>query len=235
MKPTVGVLPLWDEAKDSIWMLPGYMDGILTAGAVPLILPFSTDEEDIEKMISTCDGFLFTGGPDISPAVYGEEPIEGLNDICQKRDELEIALLKAALEYGKPVLGICRGIQLINAALGGTLYQDLPTQHPSDVIHRQQPPYDVPSHTVSVLKDSPLYEYIRTETADVNSSHHQAIKPSLRSLPQWHFPPTDLPKRFTDRKADFSGRFSGTPRDCLKKASITKRFSEHSSTRCEIN
>ena len=218
MKPTVGVLPLWDEAKDSIWMLPGYMDGILTAGAVPLILPFSTDEEDIEKMISTCDGFLFTGGPDISPAVYGEEPIEGLNDICQKRDELEIALLKAALEYGKPVLGICRGIQLINAALGGTLYQDLPTQHPSDVIHRQQPPYDVPSHTVSVLKDSPLYEYIRTETADVNSSHHQAIKTLSAELTAMAFSPDGLTEAVYRPKSRFLWAVQWHPERLFKKS-----------------
>ena len=192
MKPTVGVLPLWDEAKDSIWMLPGYMDGILAADAIPFILPFSTDENDIEKMISTCNGFLFTGGPDVSPSVYGEEAIDGLNDICEKRDELEIALLKAALEYDKPILGICRGIQMINAVLGGTLYQDLPTQHPSEINHRQQPPYDVPSHKVSVLKDSPLYEYIRTETADVNSSHHQAIKTLSAELTAMAFSPDGL-------------------------------------------
>lgn len=212
MKPTVGVLPLWDEAKDSIWMLPGYMNGILAAGAVPVILPFSTDEQDIEKILSFCSGFLFTGGQDISPEIYGEEPIEGLNDVCQKRDELEIAVFKAALGYDKPVLGICRGIQLINAALGGTLYQDLPTQRPSDIVHRQQPPYDVPSHTVSVLKDTPLFEYLKNETLQVNSSHHQAIKTLSDELKAMAFSPDGITEAVYRPKSRFLWAVQWHPR-----------------------
>jgi putative glutamine amidotransferase len=176
MKPIIGVLPLWDEQKDSLWMLPGYLDGIALAGGIPVIFPFTSDEDDIARVMSGCGGFLLTGGHDVSPGVYGEEPLEGLVDCCEKRDVLEGIVLKRAIAEDRPVLGICRGIQFINAALGGTLYQDLPTQHPSDVIHRQQPPYDVPSHVVHVVPDSPLHRYLGTDMLRVNSSHHQAIK-----------------------------------------------------------
>ena len=185
MKPTVGVLPLWDEDKNSIWMLPGYMDGLLSAGALPVILPFSTENSDLERIFEICDGFLFTGGQDVSPALYNEIPIDGINCICEKRDILEIEIFRRAFALDKPILGICRGIQLINVAMGGTLYQDLHLQYPSDIIHRQSPPYDIPSHTVTIEERCPLFNCLGINSADVNSSHHQAIKnlaPGLKAM-----------------------------------------------------
>ena len=176
MKPIVGVMPLWDDEKDSIWMLPGYMDGIHQAGGIPIILPFSTDETEIKRLAGLCDGFLFTGGHDVSPKLYNEEPLDGLVSCCEMRDDMETVYLHEAISSHKPVLGICRGIQFINAALGGTLYQDLPLQHPSDIEHHQKPPYDVLSHDVMIEKDSPLHLCLKTETLLVNSYHHQAVK-----------------------------------------------------------
>jgi putative glutamine amidotransferase len=99
-------------------------------------------------MSGLCDGFLFTGGHDVSPELYHEEPLRELISCCEVRDRMEAAYLHEAVSMNKPALGICRGIQLINAALGGKLYQDLPTQHPSDVEHHQSPPYDIPVHDV---------------------------------------------------------------------------------------
>lgn len=192
MKPTVGVLPLWDEGKDSIWMLPGYMDGILSAGAVPVILPFSTEEGVLDRIANLCDGFLFTGGQDVSPLLYGEKPLEEIIDICEKRDKLEIEVFKRAFAADKPILGICRGIQLINVAMGGTLYQDLPSQHPSDVVHRQNPPYDIPSHTVEISESSPLFLCLGKNSADVNSSHHQAIQKLAFGLESMAFSPDGI-------------------------------------------
>ena len=122
MKPVIGVMPLWDEKKDSIWMLPGYMDGISQAGGIPVIFPFSAEEQELDQLVRMCDGFLFTGGHDVSPEVYGEASLPGLIADCPKRDRMETVVLQKAIDADKPVLGICRGIQLINAALGGTLY-----------------------------------------------------------------------------------------------------------------
>ena len=176
MKPIIGVMPLWDDGRDSLWMLPGYLDGLRQAGGLPIVFPFTDDAGEIEQLTDLCAGFLLTGGQDVSPALYGEAAMEGVVSCCEKRDALETAVLRHAIARGKPVLGICRGIQLINAALGGTLYQDLPLQHPSPVEHRQQPPYHRPAHEVSVLPDTPLYDLLRTERLSVNSYHHQAVR-----------------------------------------------------------
>lgn len=176
MKPLIGVMPLWDEEKESIWMLPGYLDGIFQAGGTPVIFPFLTEESDIKRLADLCDGFLFTGGQDVSPEIYQEEPLDGLVSCCRKRDDMESIVLKEALKTGKPLLGICRGIQFINARLGGTLYQDIPTQHPSDTEHHQSAPYSSAVHNVDVMKHTPLYDCLQAERLPVNSYHHQAVK-----------------------------------------------------------
>ena len=184
-QPIVGVMPLWDEDKDSLWMLPGYLDGITAAGGLPIIFPFTADAPGLDRLLGLCDGVLLTGGHDVSPALYGEAPMKELVSSCQKRDDMEAVVLQKALAADLPVLGICRGIQFINAALGGTLYQDLPAQHPSDVTHRQSPPYDSPAHEVRLRKDSPLYRRLKTEVIGVNSYHHQAVKelaPGLETM-----------------------------------------------------
>ncbi len=178
-------MPLWDESNNSIWMLPDYMDGIEEAGALPLMLPFTEDEETLEQLTALCDGFLFTGGHDVSPALYGEEPHPALGAVSETRDFMESFLLKRAIELNIPSLGICRGIQLINAVLGGTLWQDLPAQHPSDIDHYPHAPHGVPVHEVRLLPDTPLSALTGAETLAVNSSHHQAVKelaPGLEAM-----------------------------------------------------
>ena len=176
MKPVVGVMPLWDDEKDSLWMLPGYLEGIRQAGGLPIVLPLTEDEDELEQLVGLCDGFLFTGGHDVSPALYHEEPLEGLVDCCPKRDAMEGPVLQIALDRDLPVLGICRGIQFINAFLGGSLYQDLPSQHPSEVDHHQAPPYDTPAHEVALVDGSPLHRCLGAERLPVNSYHHQAVR-----------------------------------------------------------
>ena len=175
-KKIVGVMPLWDDDKESVWMLPGYLEGIHQAGGVPVILPFSSDNNDLNQLAKMCDGFLFTGGHDVSPVLYSEKPVNDSVISCKKRDEMESWYLHYAINTDKPILRICRGIQFINAVLGGTLYQDLPMQHPSEINHHQKPPYDIPVHTVRIMKDSPLEKLLNIEQISVNSYHHQAIK-----------------------------------------------------------
>lgn len=157
-------------------MLPGYMDGIVEAGGTPLMLPLTQDDEMLAQLMALCDGFLLTGGHDVSPELYGETPIKACGACCPARDAMEQKLFALALEKDKPVLGICRGIQFLNAVLGGTLYQDLPQQKPSELEHHQKPPYDVPSHEVTIVEDTPLYELLGAERLSVNSYHHQAVK-----------------------------------------------------------
>ena len=182
MKPVIGVMPLVDEKKGSLWMLPGYLDGIRAAGGIPVIFPVTEDAEDLAELIGKVDGILLTGGHDVDPAVYGETPLNSSVVTYPLRDRMEAEVLNQALEKDMPVLGICRGIQFLNAYLGGNLYQDLPTERPTDVEHHQKPPYDVPVHKVTVAKDSSLFRLLHAETLSVNSYHHQAVKEPAECL-----------------------------------------------------
>ena len=120
------------------------------------------------------DGFLLTGGQDVSPALYGMKDATGTIVPSPERDRLETLLLEKALQADKAVLGICRGLQFINAFLGGTLWQDLPSQHPSDIVHRQGKPYGVPTH--KVMLDGDLKTLLGKDILEVNTLHHQAVK-----------------------------------------------------------
>lgn len=175
-KPIIGIVPLVDRERESYWMLPGYMRGIEKAGGIPVMLPLTSDEKALEQLGEALDGFLFTGGQDVSPNVYGAEPAPACGERCEERDEMEKILFRAVYGRNKPVFGICRGIQFINAVMGGTLYQDIPTEHPSGVCHRQAAPYDIPAHPVKMVADSPLQRLFTSDVLMVNSCHHQAIK-----------------------------------------------------------
>lgn len=158
--PIIGVTPLWDAERKSIWMLPDYLDGIRAAGGIPIVLPLEMSKADADRIIETCDGFLFTGGQDVGS--------------CPERDALETLVLSKALQSDKAILGICRGLQFINVFLGGTLWQDLPSQHPSEIVHRQGKPYGTPTHKVMLSGD--LSTLLGKETLEVNTLHHQAAK-----------------------------------------------------------
>ena len=175
-RPVIGLVPLVDIQRESFWMLPGYMDGLAEAGGLPIMLPLTDEEEQIDQVTALCDGFLFTGGQDVDPSIYGEEKDTACGECCPERDAMEVKLLHAALRDDKPIFGICRGIQFINAALGGTLYQDLRSQHPSEIEHHQRPPYDVPVHTVTPIPSTPLAALLGDRAFAVNSYHHQAVK-----------------------------------------------------------
>ena len=172
--PIIGVTPLWDAERKSVWMLPDYLDGIKAAGGVPVVLPIEMSDEDADRIVETCDGFLFTGGQDVAPELYGTKDATGTVVPSPERDKLEKLLLGKALQADKAILGICRGLQFINAFLGGTLWQDLPSQHPSNIVHRQGKPYGVPTHSVSLSGD--LQTLLGKDTLEVNTLHHQAIK-----------------------------------------------------------
>ena len=174
-RPVIGVMPLWDDDKESYWMLPGYMKAIEMYGAIPLMLPLTEETEMLDYFLESCDGFMMTGGHDIAPEIYGAERSELCEIVSDLRDTMDIYVLKNAVEMDKPVMGICRGLQLMNAVYGGTLYQDISTLNPSDTPHRMKPPYDVPRHEVSIVEGSPLHKLIDCETLGVNSLHHQAI------------------------------------------------------------
>lgn len=185
-KPIIGLTPQYDYEKNRVWVGPNYLDAIRAAGGVPIVLPLIIDKEELAVAANVCDGFLFTGGPDISPFRFQEETIRQCGVVVPERDKMEEDLFCLTMEADKPILGICRGIQVLNVFLGGTLYQDIPAQlgSASQLAHSQNSGNSVLSHSVIVEKDSLLYDIVSKEYLQVNSFHHQAIKdiaPSLKS------------------------------------------------------
>lgn len=181
-------MPLVDFDLESYWMLPGYFEGIENAGGLPIMFPLEVDSEILAQLLDQVDGLLFTGGQDISPKSYGlreQKSVALCQETCPERDEMEAKLLMMAIDEDIPVLGICRGIQSINAILGGTLYQDVKAQTGTKVKHSMKPPYDATAHTVEILPNTPLAELLDTGTLPVNSYHHQAVKevaPELKPM-----------------------------------------------------
>lgn len=124
-KPVIGLTASHDLLTDDLKMGHFYIDAIRKNGAIPLVLPLTLDEEEAGQLADTLDGFLFSGGPDVHPFLFGEETLAGCGDFSPLRDSSELLLLSQVYERKKPVLGICRGAQLINIALGGDIYQDI--------------------------------------------------------------------------------------------------------------
>ena len=131
-KPLIGLTPSHNTDNNDIQMRPTYIKALTAAGAIPVVLPLTSSEDDLRQLVDTLDGFLFTGGPDVHPFLFGEETLDRCGSVSAERDQMELALLPLVMETGKPVLGICRGIQLLNIGLGGTIWQDIPSQVKSD-------------------------------------------------------------------------------------------------------
>ncbi len=181
-KPVIAVSPLVDKERNSYWMLPGYMKGIEAQGAIPVMPSLSADPDALDLLLERCDGFLLAGGQDVGPSLYGEEKRPCCGETLKERDVMDRNILLRAVAADKPVLGICRGLQLINAAFGGTLHQNLPTERPSLVQHKMEPPYDRAAHMISLLPDTPLRRLLQTNECAVNSCHHQGVKELARGL-----------------------------------------------------
>ncbi len=177
-KPIIAVTALFDDKKNSIWMLPEYLDALIKAGGIPVILPLIDSKEDIKELVNLYDGFLLTGGQDINPKIYNEEKSEHCGYINEERDTMEGILLSEVLKVDKPIFAICRGFQLLNSCLGGKLYQDIGVEKNSESgsIHRQGKPYNKPVHKINIKENSLLFDIIKKKEIDVNSIHHQAVK-----------------------------------------------------------
>lgn len=181
----IGITPLMDMERDSYWLIPGYMKMITEEGALPLMLPLTSDEALLSAALDGLDGIVLTGGQDVSPSLYGEEKKETCGRCAEMRDAMEKTLLRMAEERDLPLLGICRGLQIMNAVYGGSLYQDLPTEYESSVEHEMKPPYNRGCHEVRLEKGRYLHTLLQRESISVNSRHHQAIRrlaPPLEAL-----------------------------------------------------
>src|SRR5690606_9251504 len=151
------------------------MNAIVQSGGTPIILPLISSKNNINQIADMIDGLYLTGGNDIDPTLFNEEPHPKLGRINPARDEYEIALTKKMIEKNKPILGVCRGSQILNIALGGTMYQDIYSQKEGDLLqHQQNAPTDHPSHYIHVAENSLLSRLVGKDKIKVNSRHHQA-------------------------------------------------------------
>lgn len=181
-KPLIGVLG--SIIIDKGGMFPGYerayvnndyIVSVVKAGGIPVIIPVIEDEELIEEQIKDVDGIIISGGYDVNPLSYGDEPHAKLGFIYPKRDKFDICAVKAAYKLGKPILGICRGNQILNVAFGGTLYQDISLIDGAYIKHTQESQPGSIGHSVHVKKETKLYDIFKEDIV-TNSFHHQAVK-----------------------------------------------------------
>lgn len=175
--PVIGISAYSENGRCQVNMT--YVNSVRMAGGVPLVIPVTSDDGQIEAVLSAIDGLVMTGGEDFDPLKwYGEEPVRGLDEVVPTRDEFDVKLIRAAVAKGIPVLGICRGEQLMAVAFGGSLWQDIPSQVPSSYVkHRQGPTSGAyGTHSIEITKGSQLAQILGKEKTVVNSFHHQAIK-----------------------------------------------------------
>ncbi|MDR1547142.1 MAG: gamma-glutamyl-gamma-aminobutyrate hydrolase family protein [Hungatella sp.] len=177
-KPLIGLTPAHDTESGDIKARPTYMRALKAAGAIPVVMPLNAPEEDLRQLSQDLDGFLFTGGPDVHPFLFGEETQAHCGNVSAARDQMEISLLPMIMELKKPVLGICRGIQVLNIALGGNIWQDIPSQviREFPLAHSQPFHYDMPCHTVALSEGTLLARISGSSSIKVNSMHHQAVR-----------------------------------------------------------
>ncbi|MBR2630753.1 MAG: membrane dipeptidase [Bacteroidaceae bacterium] len=172
--PVIGITG--NYSTQTCTLAEGYYQSVLKAGGIPFIIPPFSETDCLGELLDQLDGIIFSGGGDINPLLLGEEPIKELHSITPQRDLQELLLARLAYDRQIPMLGICKGMQVINAALGGTLYQDIHTQMEGTRIkHSQDLDREYPSHTISISQDSILEQLFGNQLA-VNSFHHQACK-----------------------------------------------------------
>jgi len=177
-RPKIGVTGHISKDNPNLSITQSYMEAIFACGGFPLLLPVKGNDDLWLEAAREMDGFLFTGGGDVSPSCYGEDTLQCCGEISPLRDVMELDLLRAVLPTGKPILGVCRGIQLLNVGLGGTLYQDIYQQNAQSFQqqHTQKLPDYLPAHDVLIEEGSLLHRIVKTLRLPVNTLHHQAVK-----------------------------------------------------------
>lgn len=175
MRPLIGITSSVEIDGASFTISQDNVQAIKQAGGLPIILPNLTEEDEINEYVQTVDGLYLTGGYDVNPMEFGEEPHQYLGTVTPKRDIFEIEMIHKMLELKKPILGVCRGCQILNIAVGGDMYQDIYGQIDEELLqHAQKAPTAHGSHFVNVLKGSLLHQLTGLEKLSVNSRHHQA-------------------------------------------------------------
>lgn len=172
--PLIGITGNYNDGNTTL--SSGYYQSVLKSGGIPVIIPTSEQTDSLTELLEHLDGLILSGGADINPLYMNEEPIKELHTINPLRDQQELLLVRLAADRQIPILGICRGEQIMNVALGGTLYQDIYSQMPGSCIkHSQDLDRAYASHTITICHKSILHDILQTDRLAVNSFHHQAV------------------------------------------------------------
>jgi putative glutamine amidotransferase len=180
-RPLIGITTYGRSRRDRYRLPAAYVEAVRRAGGVPVLLP--PGDERVEELVARLDGFVLAGGGDLAPELYGGEDHPAVERVDRDRDAFEIALVRAVVAEGAPALSVCRGCQVVNVALGGTLHEHLPDVVGAGVSHREAAPEAEVRHTVWVEPGSRLAAVMAEETPEPVSSHHQApdrVAPALR-------------------------------------------------------
>ena len=180
--PVIGIfgapvtVPMMGMQMEFMYASQSYCQAVERAGGIPLIIPAGGDRNLADRLVDRCDGILFPGGQDVDPRLYGEPVHSGCGNADIQTDRFWIQGLKHAMEKGLPILGICRGMQLINVGLGGSLYQDISEFKSARLMHSQKMKRSYPVHQVQIEPDSVLAAVLGTVVTETNSFHHQLVK-----------------------------------------------------------
>lgn len=174
MRPRIGLVSNFDRDRQIYFCYAAYVDAVVAAGGVPVVLPYLSSGEHIDQILSAVDGVILTGGPDVEPSYYGGRRDPSVQTPIPERDTFEIALARGIFAKDMPALGICRGLQVLNIAAGGSLYIDIPSAMPSAQAHWKE--LTEPAHFIRIDPESRLARMCAMTKACVNSQHHQAIR-----------------------------------------------------------
>jgi putative glutamine amidotransferase len=177
-KPVIGLTcQLFPEPLARSSVNQQYVDAVAAAGGAPLLIPLGLDEEALDRIYGLVDGILLPGGDDVSPRWYGKQPHPKLGEVSEVRDSLELDIARRAIRDGLPLLGICRGVQVLAVAAGGSLWQDVPSEYEAALSHDvREHGRDHLCHEIHIEPGSHLRDAIGSTTATVNSFHHQAVR-----------------------------------------------------------
>jgi putative glutamine amidotransferase len=153
-----------------------YSQAIRFGGGAPVLIPVAQDRETLQAILRRLDGLILSGGPDVNPKFYGEQPLPGLEEIDEDLDRMELEAARMAFEGNLPIFAICRGIQVLNVSQGGTLYQDIPTQVQESILHTQKADKKTTTHATRIEPKTLLSRIVGRKEIWVNGRHHQAVK-----------------------------------------------------------
>ncbi len=177
MRPLIGITTSFNNSKNRANLSEKYYNAIERAGGLPLAIPPLRDKAALKALAERLDGVILSGGPDIDPSYFQEMPHPQLGNICPRRDEAEIFIAGEIIRLSKPLLGICRGMQVMNVVMGGNLYQDISSEIKDPLKHIQDAPRWHKSHEIEIIEEeSLLFKIIGQRRIKVNSFHHQAVK-----------------------------------------------------------